>query len=95
MRDATVFPRRALTTIRRMPPRRASYPCVLKPLGLSGSRGVIRANNPDEFVAAFRRIKALLRRAAILAGGSIYRGREFAVEGIVTRGALPAAGHLR
>ncbi len=35
---------------------RASYPCVLKPLGLSASRGVIRANDPAEFVAAFRRI---------------------------------------
>src|SRR5882724_4158914 len=30
------------------------YPCVLKPLGLSASRGVIRANDPAEFVAAFR-----------------------------------------
>ena len=29
--------------------RRAPYPCVLKPLGLSASRGVIRANDPDEF----------------------------------------------
>ena len=38
----------------------APYPCVLKPLGLSASRGVIRANNPDEFVAAFRRIQNLL-----------------------------------
>src|SRR5580658_5099734 len=28
----------------------ARYPCVLKPLGLSGSRGVIRANNRAEFV---------------------------------------------
>src|SRR5579872_5571695 len=36
----------------------APYPCVLKPLGLSASRGVIRANNPAEFTAAFRRIAA-------------------------------------
>ncbi|PWT99959.1 MAG: carboxylate--amine ligase, partial [Terriglobia bacterium] len=33
---------------------RAPFPCVLKPLGLSASRGVIRANNETEFVAAFR-----------------------------------------
>src|SRR4029450_643311 len=26
------------------------YPCVLKPLALSASRGVIRANDPREFV---------------------------------------------
>src|SRR5438552_955 len=37
-----------------------TYPCVVKPLRLSGSRGVIRANNPDEFVAAFNRLKRLL-----------------------------------
>ena len=28
------------------------YPCVVKPLRLSGSRGVIRADNPEEFAAA-------------------------------------------
>jgi len=38
---------------------RANYPCVLKPLGLSASRGVIRADNPREFAAAFRRIGKL------------------------------------
>src|SRR3989440_10114877 len=34
-----------------------NYPCVVKPLRLSGSRGVIRANNPDEFVVAFNRLR--------------------------------------
>ena len=33
-----------------------SYPCVVKPLRLSGSRGVIRVNDPDEFVVAFNRL---------------------------------------
>ena len=41
-------------TIRRTLAARAPYPCVLKPLGLSASRGVIRANDAAEFVAAFR-----------------------------------------
>ena len=36
-------------------------PCVLKPLGLSASRGVIRANSPQEFVRAFARIRNLLK----------------------------------
>ena len=36
------------------------YPCVLKPLFLNSSRGVIRANTPKEFVTAFRRIGKLL-----------------------------------
>jgi biotin carboxylase len=36
------------------------YPCVVKPLRLNGSRGVIRADNPDEFVAAVARLTTLL-----------------------------------
>ena len=70
--------------------RRAPYPCVLKPLGLSASRGVIRANDPAEFAAAFRRIRTLLARAdqsQYLQVEAYIPGREFAVEGIVTRGA--------
>jgi formate-dependent phosphoribosylglycinamide formyltransferase (GAR transformylase) len=74
------------------------YPCVLKPLGLSASRGVIRANNPDEFVAAFRRIQALLADPEIarlhdqqdqfLHVESFIEGREFALEGILIHGGL-------
>jgi biotin carboxylase len=41
--------------------REQDYPCVLKPTFLSASRGVIRADTPGEFAAAFRRIEALLR----------------------------------
>src|SRR5579862_2129820 len=40
--------------------RQVDYPCVVKPLRLSGSRGVIRANNPAEFLAAFTRVKRIL-----------------------------------
>lgn len=74
------------------------YPCVLKPTGLSASRGVIRANDPAEFVAAFRRIETLLRDPDILRLGdeqnrflqveSFIEGREFALEGILTEGKL-------
>lgn len=39
----------------------ADYPVVLKPLFLTGSRGVIRADNQDEFVAAFERIRKILQ----------------------------------
>src|SRR5258708_15932396 len=34
-----------------------SYPCVLKPLSLSASTGVIRANNREEFLAAAARVR--------------------------------------
>ncbi|MCZ6483749.1 MAG: hypothetical protein O6757_10980, partial [Alphaproteobacteria bacterium] len=36
--------------------RECFYPCVLKPLALSASRGVIRVDDPQAFVAAFHRI---------------------------------------
>jgi biotin carboxylase len=39
------------------------YPCVLKPLGLSASRGVIRADHPASFREAWRRIQAILAAA--------------------------------
>jgi len=70
--------------------RSAPYPCVLKPLSLSASRGVIRAGSPNEFVAAFGRIKRMLGAAAdeYLQVESYIPGREFAVEGIVTHGAV-------
>jgi biotin carboxylase len=74
----------------------ARYPCVLKPLGLSASRGVIRADNPKEFIAAFRRIESLLSGPDVarlhedqdrfLQVESFIEGREFALEGILTHG---------
>jgi biotin carboxylase len=63
------------------------YPCVLKPLGLSGSRGVIRANNAAEFIAAFARIKKIAAEPSVLVEDFI-PGHEYALEGIVTRGRL-------
>jgi formate-dependent phosphoribosylglycinamide formyltransferase (GAR transformylase) len=76
----------------------ARYPCVLKPLGLSASRGVIRANSPREFIAAFRRIEALLSDPDIVRMRdeqdefvqveSFIEGGELALEGIVSRGRL-------
>jgi hypothetical protein len=63
---------------------RAPYPCVLKPLGLSASRGVIRANNAAEFVAAFERIRKIGEH--YLQVESYISGREFAIEGLVTAG---------
>ncbi|MBZ5611136.1 MAG: ATP-grasp domain-containing protein [Acidobacteriia bacterium] len=76
----------------------ATYPCVLKPLGLSASRGVIRADDPGQFVAAFNRIAALLAEPDIarlqddqsrfIQVESFIEGREFALEGILLEGRL-------
>jgi hypothetical protein len=63
---------------------RAPYPCVLKPLGLSASRGVIRAGNAVEFIQAFRRIRNMGEK--LLQVESYIPGREFAIEGLVRRG---------
>ncbi|MCE2414148.1 ATP-grasp domain-containing protein [Candidatus Poribacteria bacterium] len=38
-----------------------SFPCIIKPLSLSASRGVIRADTPTEFIEAFGRTAKLLR----------------------------------
>jgi biotin carboxylase len=65
---------------------RAPFPCVLKPIGQSASKGVIRANDPTEFAAAFRRISQMGEpRVQVEA---YIPGREFALEGLVTRGRL-------
>ena len=69
------------------PPWPRRYPCVLKPLNLSASRGVIRANNDQEFEEAAARIQKMIGEAQILVEDFI-PGREFALEGIVTSGKL-------
>ncbi|HUK18473.1 MAG TPA: ATP-grasp domain-containing protein [Bryobacteraceae bacterium] len=76
------FTRAEFTGDARALARSVPYPCVLKPLGLSASRGVIRANDEAEFVAAFRRIERLGEPR--LQVESYIPGREFAIEGLVT-----------
>jgi biotin carboxylase len=73
--------------------QKVEYPCVLKPLMLSASRGVIRANDPREFVAAFERIAAILAepdaaRPRALLVEEFVPGREIALEGLLVGGSL-------
>jgi biotin carboxylase len=77
--------------------RRMVYPCVVKPLMLSASRGVIRADDEGQFVGAVRRLEAILRTPDAAALGDIARqvlveafipGREVALEGLLVRGEL-------
>jgi biotin carboxylase len=66
------------------------YPCVVKPLRLSGSRGVIRADTPAELIAAFTRTRRMLLadgsppEAAHLLVERFIPGFEVALEGILT-----------
>lgn len=39
------------------------WPCVIKPLHLSASRGVIRANNAEQFITACARVKNIIRHS--------------------------------
>lgn len=70
------------------------YPCVVKPLLLSGSRGVIRADNPDEFAVAFRRTRSILEASGMPADENdilverFVVGFEVALEGLLTGGQL-------
>jgi biotin carboxylase len=73
----------------RQPTGALHYPCVLKPVGLSGSRGVIRANDAKEFAAAFSRVKSIVREPSVLVEDFI-PGHEYALEGIVTNGRFEA-----
>jgi biotin carboxylase len=78
----------------------ARFPCVLKPLAMAGSRGVVRADDEWQFLEAFASLQRLLARPqvraernpaheAILVEGYI-PGREFALEGLLDRGVFRA-----
>lgn len=79
--------------------REVGYPCVLKPLSLGAGRGVLRADDPHEFVRSFRRIEAILRDPETRRGNEhadhllvedYLPGAEVALEGLLVEGRLRA-----
>src|SRR5262245_35856742 len=74
------------------------FPCVIKPIALTGSRGVIRVDDEPSLVAAFNRLRSLMKAPDIRGERSdlhdtvivegFMAGREFAVEGLMTAGRL-------
>ena len=78
--------------------RRVTFPAVLKPTVLSGSRGVIRADDAVSFAAAFERIRRLLSsdevkelrdpEADVIQIEQYIPGSEYAFEGLLYRGQL-------
>ena len=72
------------------------FPCIIKPLSLSASRGVIRADTPAEFVEAFQRTTKLLHAlqestdppAQYLLVEDYIPGIEVALEGMLLDGEL-------
>ena len=77
---------------------RVKFPCVVKPLRLSASQGVIRANNAAEFRAAIARVRAVVESPEVqvtrepeldrLLVEEYVPGAEVAVEGLLDRGQL-------
>ncbi len=73
---------------------RQQYPVVVKPTLLSGSRGVIRADDPAEFTRAFLRTRRIIERAGMPAAEhpilieQYLSGLEVALEGLLTGGRL-------
>jgi hypothetical protein len=78
--------------------RSVSFPAVIKPAALSGSRGVMRVDDPAALRDAFARLRTMLASAEILAERDpahqvilvedFIPGREFAIEGILDHGHL-------
>ncbi|MBS1820212.1 MAG: ATP-grasp domain-containing protein [Acidobacteria bacterium] len=74
------------------------FPVVIKPVSLSGSRGVMRADDAGALRAALDRLRALLARPDIRAERdpahaqilieSFIPGHEYALEGVMTNGRL-------
>lgn len=74
------------------------YPVVLKPLAMSGSRGVVKADSSCEFLRAFDRVRAMMAQPDVRAERdsahetllveAFIPGREYAVEGVLTNGSL-------
>lgn len=77
---------------------RATFPCVVKPVVLSGSRGVIRADDGSQLRQAFRRVGALLRSPDVVQRRDpelarvlieeFIPGAEVSLEGLLVRGHL-------
>jgi biotin carboxylase len=77
---------------------RATFPCVLKPLRLSASQGVIRVNDPAEFRTGAARIAKLLASAEVqvtrepeldrILVENYIPGAEVALEGLLAGGEL-------
>lgn len=74
-----------------------SFPCVLKPLTLAMSRGVIRADGHNSFVDAFHRVAAIIKSPDASTPGeaadhmlveSYIPGTEYALEGLIDNGRL-------
>ncbi len=92
--NVPAFEKRSLNSLHEPFALSVDYPCVIKPLALSGSRGVIRVNNDEELRLAVPRLQAILQlvdddeeRECVLIEAYI-PGYEYAYEGLLSKGQL-------
>jgi biotin carboxylase len=70
------------------------YPCVLKPLAMAASRGVIRVDSSDALARTLPRVAAIVAQAAVpderdrVLVESFLPGAEIAIEGLLSDGRL-------
>ena len=64
------------------------FPCVVKPLHLNGSRGVMRANDAAELAAVVARLRAMLSGDGYFLVESYLPGVEVAIEAVLENGRL-------
>jgi len=87
-----------LATAAELLPGAVTFPAVVKPVSLSGSRGVMRVDDEAGLAQAIERLRALMARPDIrverdpahelLLVESFIAGHEFALEGVMTAGVL-------
>lgn len=76
--------------------KQVDYPCVVKPVNLNGSRGVMRADTPAELIAAVARLRRMLQPTGEVDAESLLTylvedfipGIEVALEGMLDDGNL-------
>ena len=73
--------------------QQTDFPCVIKPLALAASQGVMRADDPAELLLACQRLEQILACGSLPAADQFLleefvSGPEVALEGIVTAGQL-------
>ena len=85
---------RVLDLRRRLELAGLTFPCVVKPIAMSASRGVIRVDDPGTLAAAIERVRAIAADArdeeerSLLLVESFVPGPEVAVEGMLFDGRL-------
>ncbi len=76
---------------------RVGFPCVVKPVSLSASRGVIRVDAPGDLASTLERVRGIAASSGVdpvVVVEDYLPGREVALEGLLTDGELASLAFL-